>query len=999
MHMPSLSIATACVSGVILVSAAAEAEPIRITDFLVDKTCVEAGEPFTVALMATGRANFCIRHDRKPGEGALPGWRTHGPGYAFVPSTDFPGPGPYKNPHICHKDNGGRDEDKRERVFKITVGTKGWPEGTYSMLAMATNRPALGSCRGDAREFRIAVGKAAALPEPESVSSRFAISINDEICTKARSDYPIYPGRPNRLTVKADAASVPKAGYRVELVRALPDGRETRCAASVTSALSEVHLDLGLFAVPAAFEYEAGVVYRRGCRFHLVVKDIARQQQVEALRLLQTVDDRNTTEVLRLGDADRVVHHGSRGHKHCKPMDPPILLRLATEALTDPDDVRVLYRLRSKEQRLKPELCLASIAGLLRVTRDEGGKVVFEKEVEVRAPVRSERLDVSAWPEGAYRIEIVPQVEGTDDREGPIIVYRRTKPNRSAVQLSPLAPWEFEKDSTRREIVVSDFRKAVAEWSPGLPEESGWQFRQKDGQARLVTSTGDWQDPPVVLRPGLNGCYAVFAHAEKGCCVRVGKEGIPRGIGLGTCFVEAADMTDEEVAVYAAIVPGSGLRELRFVPVTGESVQRVLGQAANPPKPLVGVADWCDYFHPPPGGHSAGGRLAEDQFDALLKGHAEVGMRTIAWAIGRSWVEYHSKLAQTTRFPCVPLETIEPEYRRTYAGRAHMINAYCPLTCALGRRSRHGVEIRAWLAMQRHYGEKAYGGIFASKWFRSHPEWRRWSKNAAGPSAAVVCYYFPEVRKERVDIFCEVAEKSPDGLVVGCCRQVPMLLYHPEMVAAYRKLTGVDPLEIDATAQEQYERWIRWRANFFTETLRELKRQLEPIRGKTGKPIPIVARVPSKGLFYNMAQGLDVETWCREKLVDRIQLDPLEDCEGRGSHDVRPYVELGRRCGIEVYGGIGNSFWNYTVMYKRALGLLDAGVDGIELYESNNQAVLTQQRWVVPLFGNAKLIREFLSASNFEACYPVWSRNAAAGHDNHSFGGRWSVYGFGAWSL
>ena len=408
----------------------------------------------------------------------------------------------------------------------------------------------------------------------------------------------------------------------------------------------------------------------------------------------------------------------------------------------------------------------------------------------------------------------------------------------------------------------------------------------------------------------------------------------------------------------------------------------------------MGVADWADYFMLP------GCRLAEDQFDALLQGHAQLGMRTIAWSIGRSWVEYHSQLPQTTRFPCVPLHTTEPRHQRLYGGAAHMTNRYQPLRYMLEHRARHGLRIEPWLAMQRHYGEKAYGGIFASKWFRSHPEWRRWCKGAGAGSQQEVCYYFPQVRTERVDIFCEVAEKSPDGLVVGCCRQPPMLLYHPEMVAAYKKLTGVDPQKIDAANEREYGRWIRWRADLFTEVLRELKRRLEPIRAKTGRPIPIAVRVPSDGLFYNMAQGLDVETWCREGLVERIQLDPLEDCDGRGSHDVRPYVELGRRHGIAVFGGTNcNTFWNYTVLLKRALGLLDAGVDGIELYESNAYARLAAERWLVPLLGNAPRLREFLGTSNLEACYPVWSRNAAAGRDNHSFLYHWTVDGFGAWSL
>jgi len=434
--------------------------------------------------------------------------------------------------------------------------------------------------------------------------------------------------------------------------------------------------------------------------------------------------------------------------------------------------------------------------------------------------------------------------------------------------------------------------------------------------------------------------------------------------------------------------------------VTSDSVERVLREAAHPPVPLAGVADWYDYFMSPEVGHSGGGRLTQDQFDSLLMGHAEVGMREIDWAIGRSWVEYHSKLPQASVFPCAPIESLEPVYRRRYRGPAVMTRQWDPLEHVLAHQGRFGERIRPWLAMQRHYGEHAYGGIFASKWFCAHPEWRRWRKGATQPSRAEVCYFFPEVRQERVNIFCEVAEKGPDGLVVGSCRQPPMLLYHPEMVAEYQRTTGVDATQIDASRPEEYERWIRWRANFFTETLRALERRLGPIRAKTGKPIPVSVRVPSKGLFYNLAQGLDVETWCREGLVSRIQLDPLEDCDGRGSHDVRPYVELGKRHRVEVFGGVnGNTFWNYPAILRRALGLLDAGVDGIELYESNNFALLSQPRWLVPLLGNAERIRTFLAESNLEACYPIWSRRAAAGHDNHSFRGQWSVFGFGPNSL
>ena len=329
-----------------------------------------------------------------------------------------------------------------------------------------------------------------------------------------------------------------------------------------------------------------------------------------------------------------------------------------------------------------------------------------------------------------------------------------------------------------------------------------------------------------------------------------------------------------------------------------------------------------------------------------------------------------------------------------------MVNQADPYDHVLGHRGEHGLGVLPMLAMQRHYGA-VYGGILRSAWFQAHPEWWRWSKNAQQATPTAVSYYFPGVRKERVDILCEVAERSPDGLVVDWCRQPPLLLYHPKMVAEYRTRTGVDPLKIDAAHEPQYREWIQWRAGFVTETLRELRQRLHPIRQATGQNLPVCVRVPSTGLFYNLAQGIDLETWCREGLVDVVQLDPLEDTGWRGEpHDVRPYLELGRRHGVSIYGGIsGNTFWNYPAVLRRAAGLLRAGVAGLELYESTNFASMRPDRWLIPLLGNRAELEAFLASSNLEAVYPISTRDACSGYDNHSFRGQWSVFGLGAHSL
>lgn len=978
----------------------AEGGAIRISDFMVDRTRVVSGQSFTVSIMATGAANYCIRHDRAPGVAPLPGWTPHGKQYAFVSSTDFTGPGPYKNAHICHKDNGQRDTDLRRDVFSITIDTSNWPDGEYAFAAMATNRPEVGNFRGELREFRIQVGGAPTPGPEQDVSRHVCIDVNGRAGMGSPPVYSIYPGCANRMTVGLPQNQSLTRACDLVLVCTRPDGRTSVQRARLAGQDSPVTFDLGVFLVPARFDFEHGVVYREGTSFRLSIVDAQTKRQLECLTFSQTIGSASSGDVLRLGDGGRQPHHGWPGSGDCRPGDPPVLLWLAQDVLADHAQVRAHYQLRNRERRLQRERDLVRVKGCLRVSAQDG-EVLFEHAVQAGPKRQTQSFDAAGWPEGRYSVELVPDVEKSEDRHGPVVEYRRMAPTPGQVRVSPFAPWTFDRDTTREELMVADLREAVRTWATAPPDPAHWGFRPwKDGVS-LIATNDDWRKSPVVLRLPVRGTYAVFAATENGFCyIRVERDGIPRGLRCPFSFVTAADLTDGEIAIYAPAVKNAGLRSLRLVPVTASSVAAVHELTSNPPTPLLGVADWCDYFVEPSVWHSAGTRLAEDQFDALLKGHAELGLRTIAWSIGRSWVEYHSKLPATTRFPCAPLEQIPEQYQRRYAGRAHMINAHRPLEYVLKQRPKYGLKIFPWLAMQRHYGTKAYGGIFASEWFREHPQWHRWSKGAAAATGAVVSYYFPEVRKERVDIFCEVARKSPDGIVVGCCRQVPMLLYHPEMVAAYQRKTGVNSLQIDAGDQQEYDRWIRWRAEFFTKTLRELKERLDPIRAQTERPIPVSIRVPSKGLFYNMAQGLDVESWCREKLVARLQLDPLEDCDGRGSpHDVRPYLELGRRHGIEVYGGIGLTVWNYAVIMKRALGLLEAGVDGIEFYESNNYAIIQPQRWIIPLLGNQALLREFLGTSNLDACFPVWARNAASGFDNHSFHGKWDVHGFGANSL
>jgi hypothetical protein len=784
----------------------------------------------------------------------------------------------------------------------------------------------------------------------------------------------------------------------------------------VDSDSPKSRFDLGPLAGPLLYDFEAGEVFQKGYRLSLRLLDpVGRpvrswvfhqehgNEPSEVQQGMGEVDPLSQRIRLVAGDKERVVFNPRFGALG------PLSLRLGESVLIDQDNVEILARLNAGEV---PE----RMACVLRVSAADG-EVLWSREIELRrgAGWESYRVDAASWPAGEYRVALMPQVGGVLWTDAPRLRYHRRPPDTRSLVVSPVAPWALERDGDRPEVRIIDFRAEHRKTGGG--EAKHWRWIEGTGGAVALAGDGDFEAPPLVIRPPVSGFHAVFVTFEdEGGLIQVGREGLIRGVGLSNIakevLVEAADLTDDEIRVFPSRDPRSKLVEIRLVPVTEASARGLAEKLANPVVPLTSVNDWAEYFG------QSWARLLPDQFTSVVCVQAEFGFRSVGWSVGRSWVEYPSELSHAQVFPCVPYETAKqsptyPDITYDYGPRIVMMNEFDPLEGAYRAGEGCATQVWPWLGMHRHYGETFYGGMFSCPFYRAHPEWRQVSKDGR-PSG--MSFYYPGVRSERVDILVEVAERGADGVLVGCDRQVPMLRYEPPMVEEFRELTGIDPLKIDVTDGPPYEKWIRFRAEFFTETLRELRRRLDELGARQERRIPVGVRIPSVGLFLNLAQGLDVETWCREGLIDLIDLDPLEEAPGEGSQDVRPYLALGRQYGVPVLGGIGSSAfrdlrvfgletWSYSVItagLKRARGLHRAGVDGISTWEVEILAWTDPARFAVALYGHPEELDAFLEESNIEAVYPVDAGNAAAGHDNHSVwrpGWIWSMKGFERRSL
>ena len=331
----------------------------------------------------------------------------------------------------------------------------------------------------------------------------FNLTVNGASCTANTPYYPIYPGKANHLTIRAEFESLGRDALTVTLVRTSPDGRMDEATAKLAVKLPEAVFDLGAFAIPAEYDYEHGVVYRRGYRFKLTVVDAA-GKKVEVFDFYQGPARAADSEALWKGDMERYVYdsgYDASGEKVYKamdkainvalaqqyqgclrthgggvwqpnkesgrPMDPPFLLQLDWAVLFDPDDVRVQFR-------QKDDLGLAAVPAELIITRLRDGEAVLKKDVMIGPDLTFERLDVSEYDEGEYRIELRPIVADTIDREGPRLIYRRTVRDPSELLVSPLAPWTLKSDPTRDELTISDFQDVIGRWGE-VPDKEEWE--------------------------------------------------------------------------------------------------------------------------------------------------------------------------------------------------------------------------------------------------------------------------------------------------------------------------------------------------------------------------------------------------------------------------------------------------------------------------------------------------------------------------------------------
>ncbi len=328
--------------------------------------------------------------------------------------------------------------------------------------------------------------------------------------------------------------------------------------------------------------------------------------------------------------------------------------------------------------------------------------------------------------------------------------------------------------------------------------------------------------------------------------------------------------------------------------------------------------------------------------DRALELHQEAGFEYIVWSAGRSVVEYWSAIPGSTRL----CELSDQVGGSSWSYTRDIIDHVCPLRKAQAYCKRNGLSLYARLGMNRHYGASNWTGT-TSRFALEHPEYRE--KAISGETdASRLCYHFQEVRDERIQILMELQSLGVDGLVLDFCRQVPMLRYHESLVDVFKQETGQDPTEFTSQNPEDYREWFQFRADRFTDFMRELRAAHRRQEKELGRACPLLARVPDNVPWLCLAYGLDLDRWFEEDLIDATMLSPFPLCHLAPEGDPAYHINLAHRHGKACIAGIGSKnlitsrsfensgFYRPKALFAMADALLGQGADGLSVYQSES---------------------------------------------------------------
>lgn len=486
----------------------------------------------------------------------------------------------------------------------------------------------------------------------------------------------------------------------------------------------------------------------------------------------------------------------------------------------------------------------------------------------------------------------------------------------------------FESDrleKSKEAIIISDMSQVMPKTAlSNMRKKRHWktiEYETASGlKGKSIASMTDTGAPKVTLPLNVKGWYAVYVGlGGMGRFVRSQESHVRVKLTNDTAyqhriyggatddieevFFKTADLTGQNLHI--ADMRMEAMMDLRpaqfprhtvvmyvkLVPLTEKEVTWIKAdRAQKQTKKLIATLDgfsWIGRNYP----------TTKEEFFEDFEHFRDSDFGTISWQIiGGDLVNYKSKLGT------VPGSLVD-DYPRTGDGYVtdsiKRFNAKGTDLTKLAVEASHSMDKKIMIGFRTQAWQTPPGfeDYFTSEFYRKHPEWRTYDKD--GTPVMRMSYAVPQVREHILGIFREVLVYQPDGIEIIYFRGLPLMLWEEAFSNRFKEKYGTDAKQVD----ENDPRFYELRCEIMTTFMRDVRKMMDEVQKEQGrkKRYELSATVLHTEAD-NRRQGLDVEQWIKEGLIDTIGIFPA--AYHTSAYNKYAGVSSGRRMELEWFSRI-----------------------------------------------------------------------------------------------
>ena len=254
-------------------------------------------------------------------------------------------------------------------------------------------------------------------------------------------------------------------------------------------------------------------------------------------------------------------------------------------------------------------------------------------------------------------------------------------------------------------------------------------------------------------------------------------------------------------------------------------------------------------------------------------------------------------------------------------------------------------------------------------------------RDEEGRAASTLSLAYPNIREHWIALLQEAVGYGADGVHLVLNRSYPFVLYEEPVSDSFHEKHGVDPKSLPY----EDERWLRHRASYVTQFLREIRKMLDEEERRMGKSLGIAVTFHRKP--YPLYYACDVERWAKEGIVNYLMPHFLhlakDDCPGI----VAEYKKMLKGTNAQLWPDIYPRTIPGEVYPAKLKAMYDAGADGFSFWSVELRTQRPSEWAVIRRLGHySELGRYEREAQTYWKKVPLRELGGVSTHYSHTDG-------------